>query len=84
MKRLQTAINKVDELLAREIEKRVELHAMPPECEGVKPSKIKQGFIKAIRRDEAPYCDVRIRTAVPILNSGATNFLSSYIVYLTL
>jgi hypothetical protein len=49
------------ELLSREVERRVELYSLPPECEGTKPSIIKQGFIQEVRIDNKPFVDVRIR-----------------------
>ncbi len=62
MSKLKEAIAKAkNEMLTREREKRVELKSMPPETEGVKPSNIKQGFIKEIRKDNHPFVDVRIR-----------------------
>lgn len=51
----------LSEITVREREKRIELEALPPECEGVKPSKIVQGFIKEVKQDNKPLCDVRIR-----------------------
>jgi len=45
--------------VTRENEARVELAELPKEVrEG---SKIQQGFIAEVRKDEKPYCDVRIR-----------------------
>jgi hypothetical protein len=51
----------LQELLSREVERRVELHFLPPEVEGLKPAIIKQGFIKEIQIDNKPFVDVRIR-----------------------
>ena len=53
MERLKQAVNKAlnfTEMLHREREKRVTLKGLPPETEGVTPSKIRQGFIKEIRK----------------------------------
>lgn len=61
MKKLTEAIKSVEEMLTREKEKRVTLETLPPECNDARCSKIKQGFIKEVRQDNQPHCDVRIR-----------------------
>ncbi len=64
MERLKQVLSEAanfTEMLHREREKRVSLKSLPPETEGVTPSKIRQGFIKEIRKDNEPFVDVRIR-----------------------
>lgn len=62
MERLKEALNKVDELLQREVEKRMELEELPPECHNAKVIEIRQAFIKEVRnKDNQPFCDVRVR-----------------------
>ena len=61
MKRIEEAIQRANEFLHREVEKRVVLETLPPECKDAKKQEIRQGFIRECREDNKPYCDVRIR-----------------------
>lgn len=58
---LNEAIAKAIGFLTQEKEKRVELEVLPQECKDAKYTDIKQGFIREVRLDNHPFCDVRIR-----------------------
>lgn len=60
MDRLRKLLKK-EEVVRREREKRVDLITLPNECGELKPLKIKQGFLREVRKDNQPYCDLRIR-----------------------
>ena len=51
----------LSEKVVKENEMRVELMSLPKSCFEVRPKRIKQAFIKEVRRDNKPHCDVRIR-----------------------
>jgi hypothetical protein len=56
-----TKLKRLIEQLHFEKEKRVELAELPAECSGMKPLKIRQGFIQEIKDGDDAICDVRVR-----------------------
>jgi hypothetical protein len=66
MKQLEKVIKKAsaylkNERLGTEREKRLTLKQLPPECASLRPVRIQQGFIKEVKMENRPHCDVRIR-----------------------
>lgn len=62
MDRLIKVIARADETLHREEEKRIALESLPPECrEATRVLELRQAFIREVREDNRPMCDVRIR-----------------------